>query len=450
MEEIKVLTPTSMLGYGFPIKWFKEGLKANPNVITVDSGSTDSGPHKLGMGALTCSVDAYCKDISLILEAGHECKIPIYISSAGGAGSDKQLEIINGIVKKICREKKMHFKIAVIHGEISKGKVKEKLKQRKIKPCGPVEDLTEQEIDEATVIVAQMGVEPYLKAMEMNVDVIISGRTYDPVPTAAFGIKKGFDPGLCWHMGKIMECGALCAIPAGKGILGYLRKDCFILEPLDPQQKCTPTSVAAHTLYEKSHPWLLPGPGGILDLSNCAFEQYDDRRVKVSGSKFIPSQQYTIKLEGAKQVGYRTIFIAGMRDPVAIWNIDNILKSVEEIVVEYYSNLPKDSYQMIFHVYGKNGVMGEFEIQNKITSHELCIILEVSAQNQEIATAICSRARTELLHFSYEGRIATAGNIALPFTPLEIKLGGVYRFNVYHLMEIDDPCELFPIEIYET
>jgi len=155
-------------------------------------------------------------------------------------------------------------------------------------------------------------------------------------------------------------------------------------------------------------------------------------------------------LEGAKQVGYRTIFIAGIRDPITIQHIDDILKGVEEIVVEYFSNIPEDNYQMNFHVYGKNGVMGEFEIQNRITSHELCIILEVSAQNQEIATAICSRARTELLHFSYEGRIATAGNIALPFTPLEIQLGGVYRFNIYHLMEIDDPYELFPIEIYET
>lgn len=450
MKEIKVLTPTSMLGYGFPIKWFKEGLKANPNIITVDSGSTDSGPHKLGMGALTCSTESYYKDTSILLEAAHSCKIPVFISSAGGAGTDKHLEIFNEIVKKICRERKMHFKIAMIHGEISKEKVKEKLKQKKIKPCGPVEDLTEQEIGEATVIVGQMGVEPYLKAMEMNVDVIISGRTYDPVPIAALGIKKGFDPGLCWHMGKIMECGALCATPAGKSILGSLREDCFILEPLDTLQKCTPTSVAAHTLYEKSHPWILPGPGGVLDLSKCAFEQYDDRRVKVSGSQFIPSQQYTIKLEGAKQVGYRSIFIAGVRDPIAIQHIDNILKDVEEIVVEYFSNIPKSSYQMIFHVYGKNGVMGEFEMQNRITSHELCIILEVSAQNQELATAICSRARTELLHLSYEGRIATAGNIALPFTPLEIQLGGVYRFNVYHLMEIDDPCELFPIEIYET
>ncbi len=449
MEEIRVLTPTGMLGYGFPVKWFKEGLKRNPHVIAVDSGSTDSGPHKLGMGALTCSEESYYKDISIMLEGGYEKKIPVIISSAGGAGSDKHLKIFIDIVEKICKEKGFHLRVAAIRGEVSKELVKEKLRQGKIKPCGPVDDLTEAEVNKANTIVAQMGVEPYLKALEMGVDVIITGRSYDPAPIAALGIKEGFDPGPCWHLGKIMECGALCAVPAGKTMFGYLRKDHFVLEPMDPELRCTETSVAAHTLYEKSHPYLLPGPGGVLDLSECRFEQIDDRRVKVSGSKFIPSAAYAVKLEGAKQVGYRTIFIAGVRDPFAIKHIDEILEGVEQDVVEYFSDIPRESYEMIFHVYGKNGVMGEHEIQKEITSHELCIILEVAAKDQKTATAVCSRARTELLHFPYEGRVATAGNIALPFTPLEIPLGPVYKFNIYHLMEIDDPCEPFPIDIYE-
>jgi hypothetical protein len=29
-------------------------------------------------------------------------------------------------------------------------------------------------------------------------------------------------------------------------------------------------------------------------------------------------------------------------------------------------------------------------------------------------------------------------------------MGPVHRFNVYHLMEIDDPLALFPIEIEEV
>ncbi|NLH02526.1 MAG: DUF1446 domain-containing protein [Clostridiales bacterium] len=451
-DEIKILTPTAMLGYGFPLKWFKKGIDRNPDVIAVDSGSTDSGPHKLGLGVMTCSKEAYYKDISNILEAAHEKKIPVFISSAGGDGTNVHVDEFINIIKDISKNKGYHFNIAAIYSEMEKSFLIEKLKKNKIKPCGPVEPLQEEEIKLATSIVAQMGVEPYLKILEErdDIDIIISGRTYDPVPIAVLGIKKGFNPGLCWHLGKIMECGALCAEPAGKAMFGILKNDYFILEPLNPSERCTVASVAAHTLYEKTHPYLLPGPGGITDLSETVFEQLDDRRVKVSGSKFIPSDVYTVKLEGAKKVGYRSIFIAGVRDPIAIEHIDEIISRVENEVKEYFSEIPKESYQMVFHVYGKNGVMGEYEIEKNVTPLELCIILEVAAPTQDIATAICSRARTEMLHSPYEGRIATAGNIALPFTPLEIPLGGVCKFNVYHLLELEDPVEPFSIKYLEV
>lgn len=451
-EEIRVLTPAGMLGYGFPVKWFKEGLERKPHVIAIDSGSTDSGPHKLGTGAMTCSKEAYIKDISLMLEACYERKIPVFISSAGGDGSDQHVDEFLEIIKSIAQEKGYHFKIAAIYSGVDKLYLKNKLKEGKISPCGPVPDLTEEEIDKATTIVAQMGVEPYLKVLkeQKDIDIIVSGRTYDPVPIAALGILEGFDPGLCWHMGKIMECGAICAEPAGKNIFGTLRRDHFIVEPLNPAERCTVASVAAHTLYEKTHPFLLPGPGGITDLSNTKFEQIDERKVKVTGSKFIPAEKYTLKLEGAKKVGYRTIFIAGVRDPIEIEHIDEIIERVKKDVEEYFSEIPKDSYKMIFHLYGKNGVMGEFEPVKDFKPLELCVILEVTAPTQELATAICSRARTEMLHSPYEGRIATAGNIAFPFTPLEIPLGIVCEFNVYHLLEVEDPLEVIRFKYLEV
>lgn len=451
-DEIRILTPAGMLGYGFPAKWFKKGLDMNPDVITIDSGSTDSGPHKLGLGAMTCSREAYYKDISLLLEACFEKKIPVFISSAGGDGSDEHVDAFAEIIKEISKSKGYHFNIALIYAQMEKEYLLQNLKEGRISPCGPVEPLTEEEINSATTIVAQMGVEPYLKVLSErpNIDIIVSGRTYDPVPIAAPGIKHGFDPGLCWHIGKIMECGALCAEPAGKNIFGVLRKDHFVVEPLNPGEKCTVSSVAAHTLYEKSHPYLLPGPGGITDLSGAKFEQESERSVRVTGSRFIPSEKYTVKLEGAKKVGYRSIFIAGIRDPIAIGQMDEIIKRVTSDVEEYFSDIPKENYQMVFHIYGKNGVMGEYEPEKDFKPLELCVILEVAAPTQEMATAICSRARTEMLHCPYEGRIATAGNIALPFTPLEIPLGEVCKFNVYHLMEVDDPTKLFPIKYLEV
>jgi hypothetical protein len=54
------------------------------------------------------------------------------------------------------------------------------------------------------------------------------------------------------------------------------------------------------------------------------------------------------------------------------------------------------------------------------------------------------------LHFGYPGRISTAGNLALLYSPSDIQCGKVYVFNVYHLMEVDDPKGLFPVEVYEV
>jgi hypothetical protein len=314
-----------------------------------------------------------------------------------------------------------------------------------------VPPLEPREIEAATVVVAQMGAEPFLKALDESkgVDVIVSGRSYDPSPTAAMAIRAGFDPALAWHMGKIMECGALCAEPVGRNVMGYLRRDHFEIEPLNPAERCTTASVAAHTLYEKTHPFLLAGPGGTLDLSNCKYEQVSERRVRVSGSRFEPSRHYTVKLEGAKTAGWRSIFIAGARDPIFIAQIDEILAKVIHATRAYFAEVPEESYQIISHIYGKNGVMGELEPVTT-PAHELCIILEVAAATQSLATAICGKARTSLMHTPYPGRIATAGNLASPFTPLEIPLGQACEFNVYHLMKVDSPTALFPIQYEEV
>ena len=47
----------------------------------------------------------------------------------------------------------------------------------------------------------------------------------------------------------------------------------------------------------------------------------------------------------------------------------------------------------------------------------------------------------------YECRKVTAGNLAFLFSPAEFPAPEVYAFNVYHLMEVDDPCEMFSMQI---
>ena len=449
-DEIRILTPSGMLGYGFPIDHFRLGLAQKPHAITIDSGSTDSGPQKLGLGEMTCSREAYLKDLEVLLEAQNEARIPLLISSAGGDGSNLHVDDFRDMIADIAHQRGWQFKLARIYADIEKDHIRRELKAGRVEPLGPVPPLDPAEIEAATVVVAQMGAEPFLKALDESegVDVIVSGRAYDPSPTAAMAIRAGFDPALAWHMGKIMECGALCAEPVGRCVIGYLRRDHFEIEPLNPAERCTTASVAAHTLYEKTHPFLLAGPGGTLDLSNCKYEQVTDRRVRVSGSRFDPGRRYTVKLEGAKTAGWRSIFIAGARDPIFIGQIDSILDKVIAGARAYFSEVPEETYRIIPHIYGKNGVMGDLE-PVKAPAHELCIIVEVAAATQALATAICGKLRTSLMHAPYPGRIATAGNLASPFTPLEIPLGQACEFNVYHLMTVDSPTALFPIKYEE-
>jgi hypothetical protein len=450
-DAFKVLVPTGMLGYGFPEKWFLEGLKRNPDMISVDSGSTDSGPQKLALGEMTCSKEAYYKEIRFLVTEGKKHHIPVFISSAGGDGTNGHVDLFVDLAKQAAAETGLKLRIGVIYADIDKNLILQRMKEGRVKPCGGnVPELTEKDVHDAVEVVAQMGSEPYARLWDREgyCDVVISGRSYDPSPMAAMAIHEGFDPGLAWHMAKIAECGAMCAEPMCKTLLVTLKKDCFYLESMDPAGYCRTYSVAAHTLYEKSHPYLLKGPGGTLNLKDCVFEQVSDRVCRVSGSRFIPDKKYTVKMEAACPVGYRSICVCGTRDPIMIEHIDSTLKSVRNMVKETFPEEYAQS-QLIYHVYGKNGVMGELEFTHQV-AHELCIIIEVASPTQEMARILCNKARTTLLHFPYEGRIATGANIGLPFTPLEIPLGKVCKFNIYHLMELNDPCEVFPYKVMEV
>jgi hypothetical protein len=140
---------------------------------------------------------------------------------------------------------------------------------------------------------------------------------------------RGYPRGLALHMGKILECAAIAALP-GSGsdcMLATLDDNGFVLETLNASRICTVTSVAAHTLYEKSDPYHLPGPGGALNLEDTRFEQVDPTRVRVTGSRFEPTDGYFVKLEAARIVGYRTVSIAGARAPDFIAKLDEIIEA---------------------------------------------------------------------------------------------------------------------------
>jgi hypothetical protein len=70
---------------------------------------------------------------------------------------------------------------------------------------GGVSELNETDIDSSTRVVAQIGLEPYLKAVRENPEfgIIGGGRAYDPAPYAAFFYLRGFeDLGVAYSRGQ--------------------------------------------------------------------------------------------------------------------------------------------------------------------------------------------------------------------------------------------------------
>lgn len=285
----------------------------------------------------------------------------------------------------------------------------------------------------------------------MDPNIILGGRCYDPAPFAAFSMYHGVLPGVAWHMGKIMECGGICALPKGRSMIATMRKDSFDLTPLSPKERCTPLSVAAHTLYEKTRPDRLPGPGGVLVLDDAVYEQFTEKTVRVSGAKFEPSPVYQVKLEGVEKLGYRTIFIGGIRDPILIGQIDAFLEDVRAYTQKLFPELDKSPQcRLLFHFYGRNGTMGPIE-PTPVAGHDLGILGEVVAPTQELSYTIANNARASILHMPYKNQIATTGNFASPLSPHETPAGPVFRFNIYHLVDLEngEETKLFPIAMKE-
>ena len=451
VEEFRILSTTAILGYGFPLSSFEEGLKRDPHLIAVDAGSTDPGPYYLGAGVSFTDRGAVKRDLEIMIKAGVERNIPVCIGSAGGSGGEPHLAWNREIIEEIAREQDLHFRLALIHAELPKEMIKYELAAGKVTPLEPAPALTVELVEETSRIVAQMGIQPFIKAHNNGASVILAGRAYDPAVFSALAVARGYDMGLATHLGKILECAAICATP-GSGadcMFGYIGADYFRVEPLSPERRCTTISVAAHTLYEKTDPYILPGPGGHLDLTETVFEQETPSIVRVSGSRFIHGDSFAVKLEGARRIGWRTVSIAGTRDPVMMEKIDDIIEGVKARVADNYRGRDM-SYHLNFTVYGRDGVMGKLEpLRESSLSHEYGIIIEAVADTQDLANTICATARSTMLHYGYKGRRATAGNLAFPYSPSDFHAGEVYAFSVYHLLQVDDPAAPFPIEYIE-
>ena len=122
MVLITVLTPTGTLGYGFGTEALDRGMRLKPDVIAVDAGSTDPGPHYLGSGEPLVSRFSMKRELSDLIRASRKAKIPLVVGSAGGSGCRRHVDWTVEIVREVAREQGLAFKLAWIYADVEIGR----------------------------------------------------------------------------------------------------------------------------------------------------------------------------------------------------------------------------------------------------------------------------------------------------------------------------------------
>jgi hypothetical protein len=439
-----------MLGGGFPPETLTRGLALGADVIAVDGGSTDSGPYYLGSGTAKTAAAAVARDLRLLLRAAAGAGIPLIVGSCGTSGTDSGVDWVAGIARDILAEEGLDLRIATIYSEQQPAALKEHLDR--IHPLPPAGPLDPETLESCRHIVGMMGHEPIAAALAAGADVVLAGRATDTAVAAAFPLLHGMPPGPTWHAAKIAECGGQCTTnPRAGGVLATIDATGFTIEPLDPANACTPTSVAAHMLYETVNPFTMREPAGTIDVTDATYEALDDRRVRVEGSRFDVAAQHTIKLEGARITGYETMSFTAIRDPHILSQITTWAALLRRMITEWVTEtlrLAPDEYAFDIRLYGHDAILEDLDPATT-PPREVGVMLLVNAPDQQTATAIAKIANPLMLHLPTPD-MNHLPSLAFATSPAETERGAAYEFVLNHAVDVDSPTSLFRTELPEA
>ncbi|HXW24793.1 MAG TPA: acyclic terpene utilization AtuA family protein [Xanthobacteraceae bacterium] len=445
---LRILCPNGHLGFA-PTKVgsFARGLAAEPDMIACDSGSCDCGPIPLGADSSASPLAWQRHDIEAMLVGARRLGVPMLIGSAGDTGTNSRVDRFVGIVRELAQEHQLPpFKLGYFYSEVAKDAVRRRIAAgEKVHGLDGRPDLSLTELDATDRIVAVAGIHPYIKLLDLGADVIIGGRSSDCAIFAAPAIRRGYPEALAYYYGKIMECASFCAEPYGakESVMGEITMEDVKVTAMLPEQRCTVASVAAHAMYERSNPYYEYFLGGHIDMRGCVYEQFDDRTTRVTGPCYVAADELRVKLEGAGKVGERCVGIVGIRDPYTISRIDDVIAWARNAVRERFGNA---GYELAYTVYGRDGVMGELEPLRQRPAHELCVVVQGVAPTKEMAEEVCIAGSRQMFYARLPDVKGTAGGVAFLLDEV-MPASPAYRWTLNHTMRVDDPCDLFPVNL---
>ena len=445
----KILIPSGALGLGYDRDALMRGIALKPDLIAIDGGSTDSGPHYLGTGTSKYSRSSIKSEWRELMQARAMANVPLVIGTAGTCGADDAVDWLLDITREIATETDQDVTVAILKSGQPADRVMNALDRGRITPLEPVIDIDHSVLQSCTNIVALAGAEQIQAALNTGADIVIAGRATDTATIAALPLARGCHAGGAWHGAKIGECGALATTnPSSGTIMITFDADGFTVEPMGQNARATPYTVSAHMLYENSNPLQLYEPGGHLDVTGATYTALDDRRVRVTGSTWVPSETYTVKLEGARCGGYQCVSLALIREARYVQNIETWTKAVEENCRQKAQERIEGDFTLELRIIGLNATLGAQDVNAQIGT-EVGVLGIVTAPSEMVAKEVAKMLNPYLLHMPLTDD-EEMPTFAFPFSPNEMNRGEIYEFCLNHVMELDDPMQAFSLTLEQV
>ncbi len=451
MQSLKIICPNGHLGFA-PLRTasFQLGVAAGPHYIAADSGSDDVGPVPLGADVSTSPESWQRHDLEQMLLAARKIGVPMIIGSSGDTGSNSRVDLYVRIIRDLAAKHSLKkFRLGYFYSEVDPQYLRAKIRAGdKVLGLDGRPELAESELDATQRIVAMAGVHPFIALLRQGADVIIGGRSSDAAVFAAPAIHHGFPEDLSYYLGKVLECASFCAEPYGgkETVLGEISTHDVKVTAMHPPQRCTVASVAGHAMYERSNPYQEFVAGGMLDMTHCRYEQFDERTTRITGPRFVPADVTRVKLEGSGKVGERYVGLCGIRDPYTIANVDRVIEWARNQVRERFGSA---GYELHYTVYGRDGVMGELEPLRDRPGHELCVLVQGVAPSSEMAEEVAMIGLRQMFYARLPDVKGTAGSVAFPLDEV-LRASPAYRWTLNHTVAVNDPMELFRTHLTEA
>ncbi|WP_037546540.1 acyclic terpene utilization AtuA family protein [Stappia stellulata] len=444
-NSLKVICPNGHLGFA-PLKTesFQIAVEAGTDYIAADSGSDDIGPVPLGSDTCASPRAWQEHDLEVMLLAARRTGKPMIIGSAGDTGTNSRVDMYVQIIRDLARKHDLApFRLGWFYSEVDKETVRASmLGGSPVRGLDGRPDLDEAELDATDRIVAMAGVHPFRVLLEEGCDVIIGGRSSDSAIFAAAALHEGFPDAQAYYLGKVLECASFCAEPYGakETVMGEITPEFVEVTAMHPGQRCTVASVAGHAMYERSNPFHEYVAGGLLDMTDCRYEQVSEKTTRVAGMKFVPAEEFRVKLEGSGRLGERFVGMAGIRDPYTIANVDAVIEWARTQVRERFGD---EGWELHYNVFGRNGIMGEMEPLKDKPAHELLIVVQGVAPTREMAEELTITGTRQLFYARLPEVKGTAGGVSFVFDEVMEASPGC-RWTLNHTMAVNDPLALFP------